>query len=78
MEELADWLAARGIDVHSIGVDTDERYCLVRHQDLWHVYYSERGQRSNERIFTDEASACRALLTDILADHGVQAHLRKR
>jgi hypothetical protein len=63
--ELAAWLEARGIDVHSIGVDVDERYCLVRHQDRWHVYYSERGQRSGERVFTDEVAACRALLADI-------------
>ncbi|GIH25202.1 hypothetical protein Aph01nite_35120 [Acrocarpospora phusangensis] len=77
--ELAAWLEARGIgnDVHSIGADVDERYCLVRHQDRWHVYYSERGQRGNERVFTDEGAACRALLADLLADHGVQARLRR-
>ncbi|WP_062432889.1 hypothetical protein [Herbidospora daliensis] len=74
--DLAAHLASLGVDVHSIGRDLDERYCLVEAPDGWHVYYSERGQKSGLRIFRDEDAACRALLRDVLADHGVQARLR--
>ncbi|GLX93063.1 MULTISPECIES: hypothetical protein [Herbidospora] len=74
--DLAAHLASLGIDVHSIGRDLDERYCLVAASDGWHVYYSERGQKSGLRVFRDEDAACRALLRDVLADHGVQARLR--
>lgn len=78
LETLAAHLASLRIDVHSIGRDLDERYCLVERPDGWHVYYSERGQRSGLRVFGDEDAACRALLRDVLADHGVQTRLRTR
>ena len=34
----------------------------------WSVYYSERGQRSGERIFDSEDEACRYLLNLLCND----------
>ena len=37
----------------------DEKLCIYEDEELfWHVYYSERGKRSNEIIFTNESEAC--------------------
>jgi hypothetical protein len=52
---------------YSIGADANESHCLVLEEGRWHVYYSERGHRNDERVFTNESQACRALL-DALRD----------
>lgn len=46
-----------------------EKYVL--NQDAggrWSVYYSERGQKSGERIFDSEDAACRHLLDWLTSD----------
>ncbi|MEV1130535.1 hypothetical protein [Agromyces sp. NPDC049794] len=53
---------------YSIGYDSNEAYCLIEETDGWHVYYSERGRRNGEHVFSSEAHAGGELLRRILAD----------
>ncbi len=39
----------------------NEAYAIERAGDLWHVYYSERGQRTDLLTFASEADACELL-----------------
>lgn len=57
---------------YSLGRDEDEAYCLVREPDGWHVYYSERGNRSSERVLDSESAACEELLERVLHDGAVR------
>lgn len=40
----------------------NEKYTLDQTGAKWSVYYSERGQKSGERVFDSEDAACRYLL----------------
>lgn len=53
---------------YSIGHDSNEAYCLIEQPDGWHVYYSERGRRNDERVFSSQADAGVELLRPIRAD----------
>lgn len=70
-KELESELARRGIPgrIVSVGSDRNETYCIVRTFGRWHVYYSERGHRRLERLFSDEHAAFEYLVGWILADH---------
>jgi hypothetical protein len=46
----------------------NEAYAIEQVHDRWQVYYSERGQRSGLREFSNESDACRELLTLIRND----------
>jgi hypothetical protein len=46
----------------------NEKYTLDQVGSRWSVYYSERGQRSGERIFDSEDEACRYLLNLLCND----------
>jgi hypothetical protein len=46
----------------------DETYTLISEADGWHVYYSERGQRNEERVHVTEAAAAIDLLERIARD----------
>lgn len=39
-----------------------EKYCIQEKDGRWYTYYSERGERTNERIFSSEDEACEDLL----------------
>jgi hypothetical protein len=77
--ELSRLLRSLGLptDAYSISSDRDETYCLVVEDGRWHVYYSQRGNRSNERVFQDEAAACQALLEAVSSDHIVRSLMRR-
>ena len=53
---------------YSIGDDSNEAYCLIEEPDGWPVYYSERGRRNDERVFSSQADAGVELLRRIRAD----------
>ena len=57
--QLVDCLEEMGVpgDSYSIDEESDESYCLVAATGRWSVYYSERGNRNQESIFTSERSA---------------------
>ena len=70
-EELHAVLNARGIRERSYsldGRDQNERYCLERSRGGWAVFYSERGERNDERWFEAEEGACDYLLQIIMED----------
>lgn len=50
-------------DSYCLGCEKDEALCLVENYGRWCVYYSERGQQTEERSFDSEADACAAFLT---------------
>jgi hypothetical protein len=80
MEELD--LALKQLNVparaYSLGVDQNEKHCIVRDGDWWHVYYSERGHRNSEKTFSDESNACDALLLLLLGDRIVRSEMDQK
>lgn len=46
-------------DLYSLdGGFPNEAYCLNKNENVWEVYYSERGSKSNLRKFYSENEAC--------------------
>lgn len=45
-----------------IGVFPNVAYCLIKNEDGWEVYYSERGEKSDIQQFASESEACEYLL----------------
>lgn len=65
-QELEKQFAALGIDSSAYSLSgglPNERYVLSQESDGCSVYYSERGQRSEERWFSSESEACAYLLS---------------
>lgn len=49
-------------DLYSLkGGLPNESYCLEKNADKWEVYYSERGIRSDLKVFDTEEEACKHL-----------------
>ncbi|MBV1910613.1 MAG: hypothetical protein KUG78_15025 [Kangiellaceae bacterium] len=49
-----------GINNNSYSMDdstANEKYCVFDNYGKWSVYYSERGNRNNEKIFDSESDA---------------------
>lgn len=78
--ELSALLQSMGVpaDAYSIGADHDESYCVLLEAGRWKVYYSERGQRTNEFVFADEGAACQRLLDELLRDHIVRSRIEQQ
>jgi hypothetical protein len=78
--DLESLFTAAGVPrtAYSIGSDDNEAYCLVEEPDGWHVYYSERGHRNNERIFAQEAVAIAEMWSTVMNDSTVQEVLLDR
>jgi hypothetical protein len=57
---------------YSIGRETNEAYCLIEEVDGWHVYYSERGNRNAEQVFSSESAAAEELMLRVLDDGAVR------
>ena len=55
-------------DAYDLQGDADEAYCIAKEADGWHVFYSERGLRSGDRLFRTEGDACDVLLELIARD----------
>lgn len=36
----------------------NEAYCIGKNKDIWEVYYSERGHKSEYKKFDSESEAC--------------------
>ena len=45
-----------------------EKYCLSNESSSWSVYYSERGQRTGENVFSNESKACEYFLKELKND----------
>ena len=65
VEELKNQLDAIGVpdDLYSllIGGFPNEAYCLIKNENGWEVYYSERGNKRGTRQFASESDACEYL-----------------
>lgn len=46
----------------------DEAHVITHEEDGWHVFYSERGLRTAERVFATEDKACDEVLLRIARD----------
>lgn len=59
--ELAQKLEHRNIDSTMYSLDgglPNEAYCLGKDNDRWETYYSERGNKSELKVFASEEEAC--------------------
>ena len=61
-KELKKELEQLGIPAYLYNLDgigrADERLCLEFSDNEWHVYYSEKGVKTTDKIFTSEDEAC--------------------
>lgn len=69
VEELKKRLDEIGVpdDLYSllIGGFPNEAYCLIKNEDGWEVYYSERGEKSDIQQFASESEACEYMLEEL-------------
>ena len=42
----------------------DERFCLVKKDGLWNVFYAERGKKTTDLLFTTESEALEYLIRE--------------
>ena len=75
--ELRERLARESIPTDAYNLDgglPNEAFCLCNNDNIWEVYYSERGQKSMLKQFESEDDACDyfyKLLTQMLSDMGI-------
>ena len=70
-DQVQHFLEKRGVRPSAFSLKSpvaDEAYCLERASGGWSVYYSERGNRNDERWFRTEEEALAALSDLVLAD----------
>jgi hypothetical protein len=73
-------LAEFGVDPSAVdlaGRGKDETYCLTHESDGWHIFFSERGTRVEERVFAAEWQATDAFMIQIAADPQTRLHARR-
>ena len=61
VKELSERLILEGIPSNSYSIEEgipDDKICLRKINNRWEVYFSERGEKSNTRIFHTEEEAC--------------------
>src|SRR5438309_6933851 len=78
-DELRRILNKRGIRARSYSLDggsANDRYCIERSSGGWATFYSERGNRNDERWFSTEDEAGRDLLERLLADPTTRVRTR--
>ena len=62
MSELISKLQGMNIpgDSYSIDEISNESLCLICENEIWKIFYSERGQRTEEERHSNENDACQA------------------
>jgi hypothetical protein len=83
VSELRNDLLARGILPNAVryedGVLTaPEYYCISKWGSVWEVYYFERGNQNELRLFSDEESACAYLKSVLDNDRTVWKNGQRR
>lgn len=58
-------------DSYCIDCNRDESLCLERKGGIWSIYYSERGLRTDEQLYSSESDACIAFLSILKGMLGV-------
>lgn len=79
-QDLIAHFASLGVppDAYSVGSARNESYSLIYEGGNWKVFYSERGNRNDEAVLTDEDRACRELLERVTRDRVVQEVMARR
>lgn len=44
----------------------DERFCLIKKENQWQVYFSERGIKTIDKSFNTEAEACQFIYGQLI------------
>lgn len=44
----------------------DERFCLLKKENQWQVYFSERGIKTTDKIFATESEACQFIYEQLV------------
>ncbi|HEV2646084.1 MAG TPA: hypothetical protein VGU46_06940 [Acidobacteriaceae bacterium] len=83
VSELRDYVLDQGMSLNTVwygdGARTAaEQYCISKQGSAWEVYYLERDNHNDLRIFSDEQSACAYLKSVLDNDQSVQKHRQKR
>ena len=80
-DELEGEFESAGVDGRAYSLDHQpregEQYCIKctrRRPDRWEVYYFERGQKNDLRVFNDEERAAAAFYEWVLADPLTRRH----
>jgi hypothetical protein len=74
IEELQQSLISAKVpkDLYNLnGGLPNEAFCLNKEGDIWEVYYSERGVKSQVKLFQNEDEACNYLYSTILEVLGI-------
>ena len=64
VNDMLNELAGRGVDmcaVYTGNGNPEDRYAIVKVGLIWHVYYSERGEKREWCQFQNENEACEYL-----------------
>jgi hypothetical protein len=73
LERILDGFGVRPNAYDLISGRRDEAYTMIDESDGWHVFYSERGGRNEERTFPSEEEAALDLLERIARDPTTRA-----
>jgi len=76
LTSLKEELIARGIRPNAVAFSNsgplpEERYCILKAEAIWEVYYYERGNKNAFQMFLDEGDACTYLLSLLERDRSV-------
>lgn len=44
----------------------DERFCLIKKENNWEVYFSERGIKTTDKTFNTESEACQYIYDQLI------------
>jgi hypothetical protein len=76
VDEVKNLLMERGLRSNAVSfyrglLTAAEQYVIEREGSMWAVYYYERGNKNDLRLFVDEAGACSYLLSILEKDKTV-------
>jgi hypothetical protein len=74
IDELKNLLMASGLRPNAVslyGGAAAEQYVIEKEGSMWAIYYYERGNKNDLRLFIDEAAACSHLLSILEKDQTV-------
>ena len=71
INELDSYLKNKGVpeDSYSINEVNDESLCIVEENKKWHIFYSERGLRTEEYCYQDEHLAILYFINRLFTCH---------
>ena len=76
LNDLQEYLSHKPIHPDAVSFGTGlpfefEKYCIVKEDEIWEVYYSERGHKVGLTQFKNEIEACQYFLELLEADQSV-------